>query len=220
MGAIAAGGRPEPRQAAPVFTNPMKITNKYLPLSSLRRDVLEGMEGGRKIRVERTMKPGTREFELHGKKIQTSIMEDREFEAGKLKEVTLDYFAQADDGTVYYFGEKVDMYRNGKVIGHEGAWLTGEHNARPGVLFPGKPELGVRFQSEAVPGIAEESDEVIALDETVTEPAGTFKHCIKIKELVPGEKPEYKYYAPGVGVVREVPSGGDIKLVSHKTREN
>jgi len=67
-----------------------------------------------------------------------------------------------------------------------------------------------------VPGIAVEIDEVVSLDETVMVPAGTYKHCVKVKEVVPGEEPEYKYYAEGVGVVREVPHGGDVKLVSHK----
>lgn len=200
------------------FTHPTNITNPYLPLSALRRDVLEGNEGGKKVRVERTMKAGTREFEIDGKKVATRIMEDREFVNGKLEEVTLDYFAQADDDTVYYFGEDVNMYRNGKVVGHEGAWMTGEHNAKPGVLLPGKPKLGDKFQSEAVPGIAEESDEVVAVDVSIKAPAGLFKHCVKVKEVVPGEAPEYKYYAPGVGVVREEPKGGRLDLISHERR--
>ena len=198
------------------FTNPTSVTNPYLPLSQLHQDILEGTEGGKKIRIERTMKPGTRTFLIHGKKVTARVMEDREFENGKLTEVTLDYIAQDDSGAVRYMGEKVDEYKAGKVVGHSGAWLTGEHNALPGVLIPAHPKVGDTFHSENVPGIAVESDEIVAVDETVTVPAGTYKHCVKVKESVEGEEPEYKFYAPHVGVVREMPHGGDVRLISHK----
>jgi len=198
------------------FTHPTDITNRFLPLGSLHRDILEGNEGSKTMRIERTMMPGTREFSVNGRKVSARIMEDREFENGKLFEVTLDYFAQADSGAVCYMGEKVDQYKGGKIVGHEGAWMTGEHDAMPGILFPGHPKIGDKFHSENVPGIAVESDEVVGVDETVTVRAGTFRHCVKIKEVVAGEDPEFKYYAPGVGVVRELPHGGDVQLVSHK----
>ena len=120
---------------------------------------MEGSEGSKKIRIERTMKPGTRVFTVNGHKVAARIMEDREFADGKLQEVTLDYFAQGDSGAVCYMGEAVDMYRNGMVVGHEGAWMTGEHNALPGILIPSHPKVGDKFHSENVPGIAVEIDE-------------------------------------------------------------
>ena len=199
-----------------IFTRPTAITNLYLPLSELHQDILEGTEGSKKIRIERTMLRGTRTFTVHGKKVVARMMEDREFENGKLKEVTLDYIAQADTGAVCYMGERVDVYAEGKIVGHEGAWLTGEHHALPGVLFPAHPRVGDKFHSENVPGIAVESDEIVSVEETVVVPAGTYKHCVKVKESVKGEEPEYKYYAPKMGVVREAPHGGDVRLISHK----
>jgi len=42
-----------------------------------------------------------------------------------LIEVSQNFFAQADDGTVYYFGELVDTYGGGSVVSHEGSWLLG-----------------------------------------------------------------------------------------------
>ena len=198
------------------FGNPTAITNPYLPLSNLHQDILEGMEGSKKIRIERTMKPGTRTFLVHGKKVTARLMEDRDYANGKLTEVTLDYIAQDDSGAVRYMGEKVDEYKAGKIVGHKGAWLTGEHNALPGVLIPAHPKVGDTFHSENVPGIAVESDEIVAVDETVQVSSRTYTHCVKVKESVEGEEPEYKYYAPRVGVVREVPAGGDVRLISHK----
>lgn len=214
---LNAHGQPLNGDAQPLsFAKPTAITNPYLPLSRLHQDIMKGTEDGKKIRIERTMKPGARTFIVNGKKVIARLMEDREFEEGKLTEVTLDYIAQADNGAVCYMGEKVDEYSNGKVVGHKGAWLTGEHNAQPGILIPAHPKVGDTFHSENVPGIAVESDEIVLVDETVTVPAGTYKHCIKVKESVEGEEPEFKYYAPNIGVVREVPHGGDIRLISHK----
>src|SRR5437762_8506857 len=34
--------------------------------------------------------------------------------------------------SVYYFGEDVDIYKNGKIVGHEGSWLSGEKGAKFG----------------------------------------------------------------------------------------
>src|SRR5882757_5220276 len=39
------------------FSHPRDITNPYLPLGSLKQDILEGKEGGKHVRIERTAKP-------------------------------------------------------------------------------------------------------------------------------------------------------------------
>lgn len=201
---------------APVFSNPTTITNQYLPLSSLKQDILEGTEKGKKLRVERTMKPGTKTFVVNGRPVQAAIMEDREFLSGELEEVTLDYFAQSDGGDVHYMGEDVDNYKKGKVVAHEGGWLYGKDTKHMGTIFPGHPQIGMKFQLENVRSGLFEKDEVVALSETVTVPAGTFKNCVKIKEISEDET-EYKYYAPGVGVIKEAPEDGEVNLISHQT---
>ena len=57
---------------------------------------------------------------------------------------------------------------------------------------------------------------MVSVNATVTVTMGTYRHCVKVKEMVPGEGAEYKYYAPHVGVVEEVPVGGRMRLVSHR----
>ena len=200
------------------FSHPREITNPYLPLASLKQDILEGKEGSKELRIERTLKPDIRKtFKVGKQTIEVLVMEDREFENGKLSEVTLDYFAQADDGTVYYLGEDVDEYKDGKVVGHSGAWLYGIQTKVPGVLMPGNPKVGDKFRSEDVPKITTEDNEVLSLAETVTVPAGTYQDCLKMKEVLSDGAIEYKYYAKGVGCVRELPEGGDVVLKSHRT---
>jgi len=201
------------------FSHPREITNPYLPLPSLKQDILEGKEGSKELRIERTLRPDIHKtFKVGKQTIEVLVMEDREFENGKLSEVTLDYFAQADDGTVYYLGEDVDEYKDGKVAGHSGAWLYGVHTQVPGVLMPGTPKVGNQFRSEDVPKITTEDNEVLSLAETVAVPAETYQDCLKMKEVLADGAIEYKYYAKGVGCVRELPEGGDVVLKSHTTR--
>lgn len=204
------------KKVSPVFSHPTAITNPYLPLARLHKDILEGTEDGRPARIERTRKPGTKTFTLYGQSVAALIVEDCDFSNGKLTEVTLDYFAQADDGTVYYLGEDVNNYRNGKVVGHEGAWLSGVRGVQPGVIMPAHPKVGVKFQPEDVPGVTRESDEVMSVSETVKTPTGTYSHCVKIKETLSDGAVEYKYHAPDVGVVKEAPKGGEMTLKSHQ----
>jgi len=198
------------------FNHPRDITNPYLPLAYLKQDIIEGSEGGKKTRVERTAMPDKRKtFEMAGQQVEAFVVEDRAFENGELAEVAADYFAQDDNGTVYYLGEDVDEYDGGKLKGHDGSWLLGKDTQTPGVIFPAHPKVGDKFNSEDVSKEINERDEVISVSETVTVPAGTFANCVKTRESLGDGTTEYKYYAPGVGVVREVPPEGDELLKSH-----
>jgi uncharacterized membrane protein YkoI len=201
------------------FSHPRQITNPYLPLASLQQDILEGKEGGKQVRIERTLKPELRKtFKVSGQTVEALVVEDREFENGKLAEIALDYFAQADDGTVYYLGEAVDVYKSDKVVGHSGAWLYGVQTKVPGVIMPADPKVGDTFRPEDVPSITTEDDEVLALTETVTVPAGTYENCLKVKEVLSDGGIEYKHYAKGVGCFREASEGSELLLKSHTAR--
>lgn len=205
--------------AAMKFSHPRDITNPLLPLAYLKQDILEGSEGGMKIRIERTILPNKhKSFKIAGQTVDALVMEDREIKNGALEEVTLDYFAQDDEGTVYYLGEDVDEYDNGKVKGHSGAWLFGKDTQHAGVIIPAHPKVGDKFKSEDVSKEIHEEDEVVSVGETVSVPAGTYENCVKVQELLADGEIEFKFYAPGVGVIREVPAGGDVVLKSHTTR--
>jgi len=198
------------------FSHPREITNPFLPLASLKQDILEGKEGSDKIRIERTARPDIRKtYTINSQTVETLCVEDREFINGALAEVALDYFAQDDNGTVFYLGEDVDEYKDGKIVGHSGTWHFGRDTQSPGVIFPAQPKVGDKFMSEDVSKEIHENDEIVSLSEAVTTPAGKFTNCIKEKEVLADGQIEYKYYAKGIGVVREVPAGGDVLLVSH-----
>jgi hypothetical protein len=144
--------------------------------------------------------------------VATRVVEDRETKNGQLAELTRDYYAidrQTND--VYYFGEDVDTYKGGKLVGHEGAWLTGVKGAKFGLMRPGSIKVERKFYQEQAPGVGMDRAEVVGAGETVTTTAGTFKDCVHMKETSALEKAmaDHKWYAPGVGMVKE----GEFVLV-------
>jgi len=150
--------------------------------------------------------------------VETRVVEERESKGGRLVEISRNFFAfnSADRG-VYYFGEEVDIYKNGKVVGHEGAWESGKNGARFGLMIPGDPVVGARFYQEFAPGVAKDRAEIVSLDTSLRTPAGEFKGCLKFIETTPLElfARESKVYAPGVGLIKD----GSLLLVEYGRKE-
>ncbi|MGH8729727.1 MAG: hypothetical protein ACREV9_16570, partial [Burkholderiales bacterium] len=109
------------------------------------------------------------------------------------------------------FGEDVDIYEDGKVVSHDGAWLAGKSGARPGIIFPGGAFLiASRYFQEVAPGVALDRAENVAENLKIQVPAGVFQKCVKIRETTPLElgSESIKFYCPDVGLVAD----GDLKL--------
>lgn len=150
--------------------------------------------------------------------IETRVVEERETKNDKLVEVSRNFFAiSRRTNNVYYFGEEVDEYKDGKLASHPGAWLSGEKGARFGLMMPGLPLLKARFYNEVAPRVAMDRAEIVDVEATLKTPAGIFTKCLKIEEttpLEPGAK-EYKHYAPGIGLIQD----GSLKLVKYSASE-
>lgn len=144
--------------------------------------------------------------------VTTRVIEEYEEADGRLVEISRNFFAiEPATGDVYYFGEEVDIYKNGAIDNHAGAWLSGANGAHFGLGLPGRPSVGERYYQEIAPGVAMDRGEIISLDEQVATPAGTFEHCLHVKETTPLEKSiGHKWYAPNVGLIKD----DDMVLVS------
>jgi hypothetical protein len=144
--------------------------------------------------------------------VQTRVVEDREEKNGKPTEITRDYYAiDKVTGDVYYFGEDVDVYKGGKIAGHDGAWLSGVDGAKFGLMIPGKPVAGSRFfQERAEKQKAMDRSELLSTSGKVATPAGVYEKCLHFKDSSAVEKgTTHKWYAPGVGLVKD----GSLALV-------
>jgi Peptidase propeptide and YPEB domain len=183
--------------------------NEYFILEPGYQLVLKGREDGREttltISVLKETKP------VNG--VETRVVEEREVAGGKLSEVSRNYLAiGADSRSIYYFGEDVDAYNHAGKIVHEGSWTAGRCGAKRGVLMPGRIVIGERYYQEKAPKLAMDRAENVSNNTSVKTPAGTLKHCLKVKETTPLEAgAEYKFYAPGIGLVRD----GNLKLVKY-----
>jgi len=136
----------------------------------------------------------------------TQIVEEREEKDGELAEVSRNYYAVSEKtGDVWYFGEDVQILKDGKVVSNSGSWRAGEKDAKPGLMMPGAPSHGLKYSQENAPGEAMDRVEIVGMDETIKTPAGTFTQCVKTEEtsaLRPEEK-SIKTYAPGIGLVQD-----------------
>jgi len=139
--------------------------------------------------------------------VVTRVYEERELEDGELVEVSRNFFAVCrETGDVWYFGEDVDDYEDGEIVGHGGAWRSGEDGAEAGVLLPGSPLIGARYFNEIAPGVALDQGEVVSLDETLEVPAGEFEGVLYVVETSPLDDPgaiSEKWYGRGIGYVKD-----------------
>ncbi len=184
--------------------------NAYFSLVPGDHLVLSGDDDGEEVVVEITVLPKKRTITFdtaHGKRlrVETRVVEERETIDGELVEVSRNYFARCDDtNDIFYFGEAVDIYEDGEIVRHDGAWLAGKSGAQPGVIIPGTYMLGARYFQERAPGAMDQGNHT-AMGLTVATQAGTFHDCVEVIEtspLEPGHE-SLKRYCPGVGLVTD-----------------
>jgi hypothetical protein len=184
--------------------------NPYFILEPGYRMVLEN--GSERLTI--TVLNETRKID----NVETRIVEERETKNDLPVEVSRNFFAISKrTKSVYYFGEEVDIYKAGKVVSHEGAWMAGVNGARFGLAMPGAPALKARYYQESAPGVAMDRAEIVSLSETLSTPAGLFKDVLKVVETTPLERgaAEAKYYAPGVGSLKGwIAQAGEVWQIS------
>jgi hypothetical protein len=133
----------------------------------------------------------------------------------KVLEDTYDWYAQDASGAVWYLGEATKAYSGGKVS-TKGSWQAGVDGARAGLLMVADPKVGKAYEQEYYRGEAEDRGKVLSVDEQVTGPTGHYDHVVRTADTTPLEPNlvENKWYARGVGVVKEAEiKGGDERVI-------
>ncbi|MFC3491686.1 hypothetical protein [Glycomyces rhizosphaerae] len=151
--------------------------------------------------------------------VNTVVVHDTVSEGGEVIEDTYDWYAQDADGNVWYFGEDSREMSGGEVTSTEGSWEAGVDGALPGIAMEADPQVGDYYYQEFYEGHAEDTGEVVAVDEQVEVPYGTFEDCLRTEDVNPLDTSviEHKFYAEGVGFVLEIGVQGSdqrIELVS------
>ena len=187
------------------------INNPYFPLKPGTTTVFTEKEG-RETRENKVIVTHDTKTIMG---VQCVVVHDTVTLDGKLVEDTLDWYAQDKDGAVWYFGEATKEFKVGGRVITAGSWVAGV-NGQPGIMMPAHPKPGEPYRQEYSPNNAEDMGQVVAIGETVTVPAGTYKDCVKTKDwslLESGH--ENKWFAKGVGFVRSQNTAGEVsELIS------
>jgi len=220
---------PPPDPTGTTFGDPTAITNRHFSVSPGAVKVYIGREDGQKITIVETHLAETRTFLWEGVEVECRIVDSLTFLAGIPVELEQRYFAQADDGTVYCFGE-TERGENEKEDIDEvddpdeddpGGWVVGPvaagdpedviEGARPTVRMPAQPTRGDAWTLEESPPAYDERCEVRSTGEAIRTPAGRFADCVRIRRESPsdGER-ETTWHAPGIGLVKII--GDNIRL--------
>lgn len=137
---------------------------------------------------------------------------------GEVIEDTFDWFAQDRSGAVWYFGEDTKELSGGAVVSTHGSWEAGVDGAKPGVIIPSAPEVGMVYRQEYYAGVAEDKGEILETNASATVPYGSYSGCLRTRDFTPLDTKldENKFYCPGVGVVLviDVVTGQREELVS------
>ena len=201
------------------FVDPMEIgvtvaANPYFPLEQGRRWVYEG--DGETIVV--TVREETKR--IGG--VTCLVVNDRVEEDGEVLEDTDDWYAQDLLGNVWYCGEiarnfELDEDDVPELVDVDGSWKAFRDFARPGILMQAVPEIGVIYRQEFALREAEDMGQVVLNDGTESVPAASCSgDCLVTRDFTPIEPDaeEYKYYAPGIGLILEVGQDGSrVELV-------
>ena len=199
--------------ATPSFGKPTPITNPLHPTTEVTQVVMGGHVDDKPFRTEVSLLPGTKPIQWRGRTVDTAIIQYVAYLDGRIHEVALDWYAQADDGSVWYFGEDVFNYEDGRVADTKGTWMANE-TTPPAMIMPTTPIVGNVYRPENAPEIVFEEVRVEKVDQTVPGPSGSVSGAIEVMELHMDGTREHKVFAPGYGEFSTGNPGGDLEAVS------
>jgi hypothetical protein len=194
------------------------VDNPFFPLAPGTTYVFEGTRDGKGQRDEFAVTSETKV--VMG--ITSVVVRDTatRIADGTLIEKTDDWFAQDQDGNVWYMGEDTKTFdAKGNVKSTEGSWEGGVDGALPGIVMPGDPQAPSTYRQEFYPGQAQDMAWIVDLSQSVKVPFRRFDNVLETLEWSPLEPDviEKKYYAAGFGLVFSTSAAGEVedaKLVS------
>jgi hypothetical protein len=142
--------------------------------------------------------------------IEARVVHDVVTEDGKFVEVTDDWYAQDQDGNIWYLGEATTEYETGKPVSKSGSFEAGVDGAEPGIIMPAQPEPGMAYRQEYYKGEAEDKGEIVSLDQQAEVPAAHYQPVLMTNDTNPLEPKvnEFKFFARGVGPVLAIGVSG------------
>ena len=185
------------------FPKSPKIDNRWLPLIPGTQLTLEGSTSQGVHRVVFTVTDLTKVIDG----VRTVVVWDRDFNDSQLAEAELSLFAQDNAGNVWNLGEYPEEYEGGKFVGAPSTWIAGVDGAEGGIHMLAKPKTGTgEYLQGWSPTIGFlDCAKVFKLGQTACVPVNCYKDVLVTSETSPldqGGGHQFKYHAPGVGIVQ------------------
>jgi hypothetical protein len=139
--------------------------------------------------------------------VPTVAMLDESTDSGEVSQVGMDYMALDTDGNVWILGGYTEDYEGGEYTNTDSAWLGSADGSEVGVLSPA--EVTRRTSSWCISSAPDEAASVGAPVDVGVRTCVAFACYDDVRIVQEGEvgapDNENKYYAPGVGVINNVP---------------
>jgi hypothetical protein len=178
--------------------------------------VFSGREDGAPLTIVETHLAETRTFPWAGGEVVCRAVQRLEFVKGAAEARETSWFAQADDGSVWCFGEVDDRDPVDDVEedqGEPGGWVVGAlgpgdpedllAGASPTLVMPAAPRRGDEWAPEDHPPDLQKQARALA-DAAVVRAAGArLVGCLRVREtdFADGGSVELRTFAPGIGLV-------------------
>jgi hypothetical protein len=196
------------------FDNSTNIDNGWLPLMPGTQWVFEGTtnEDDELIphRIVFTVTDLTKE--ING--VDTLVAWIEDYADEELIEAEIAFYAQDDDGNVWYLGEYPEEYEDGELVDAP-AWIAGREEALAGIKMPAEPRLGTPSYPQGWAPAVEWTDrgQVYRVNQQTCVPVDCYEGVLVMDEFNEEEPGaiQLKYYARGVGQVQVGYRGEDAQ---------
>ena len=206
--ATAGNEAPEPEFQefdAANFSQSTVIDNEWYPLQPGTKFVFGGFttENNQKIphRLEFTVTDLTKEIQG----VRTVVAWIADFTNDELVEKEIAFYAQDNDGNVWYFGEHPEEYEEGRFV-KAPTWIAGYADAKPGIKMWADPQPGIPSYYQGWGPAVGWSDyaQVDQVGAETCSPLDCYTDVLVLAESSLDETDIYqiKYYARGIGEVR------------------
>lgn len=205
-----------------LFDNPTEINNKWFPMTPGTQYVFEGFtqDGGKEIAHSIIFTVTDLTKEIAG--VRTVVAHILDYSDGELVEAEIAFYAQDNEGNVWFLGEYPEVYEYGQVV-EAPAWIPGLKGARAGIVMKADPQLRMPSYAQGWgPAVGwNDRGRVVALGEQTCVPVACYENVLVTEEFSQSQPDAFqvKYYAPGVGNIRVAWRGNDaskeiLELVS------
>ena len=186
------------------FDDPTNFVNEWLPLKPGTQWVYEGSIAEDDERIHHRIVFATTDLTKVIGGVRTVVVWIEDISEGEIVEKEIAFYAQANDGNVWYLGEYPEAYEDGELV-EAPTWIAGVDDAQAGIAMQANPQpKTVSYAQGWAPTIGwKDRAQVYQTGQETCVPTDCYKDVLVMNEYClsePGFK--LKYYARGVGEVR------------------